>query len=357
MVTESMTSSKKHCVLVFPANGCMGYDMCRELCEGAKKEHLEEVYAVCCSSEGKWVDKLKDLGKKCKVICLDKPTDMDCWKKHVTRKVDCMMLCTDPSAMRHMKSKVAEDYADMAKAMECAVEMCHHLNCKCMVETTAYCADDSKYKMWHRIHQCIEMAAEKHFKGHCCVMYHNMMFECIMTNREELRQEKKLSWPVSPNAECCPMSMCDMACCCIEGMRECMKEMDSGSASGVMASVMQSTGMGAASKKHMKYHLTGKDMMTPQMMMDMMSQNLGQAYSYQQVDENQWKQMVQNHMGMMEIEMMMECFRMMDDGKMKHCTHDMKKLCDREPMNMADWIRKHQAEFGPGASAQSSMMM
>jgi hypothetical protein len=322
--------------------------MCRDLVEGAKKDHCEEVYAVCCSSEGKFVQKLKDLGKKCKVICLDMPSDMDCWKKQVKDKADCMMLCTDPSAMRHMKGKASEEsHADMAKAMECAVEMCQHLNCKCIVETTAYCADDSKYKMWHHIHNCMQKAMEKHFKGHCCVMYHQMMFECMMMNREELRQEKKLSWPCSPNAECCPMSMCDIACCCIDCMCECMKEMESGSASG----------MGASSKKMMKYHLTGKDMMSPQMMMEMMSKNLGQNYQYQKCDESQWKKMVQGHLCMMEIEMALECFRMMEDGKMKHCTHDMKKLTGREPMNMSDWINKHQAEFGPGASAQSSMMM
>jgi hypothetical protein len=358
MVTESMTGAKKHCVLVFPANGYMGYDMCRDLVEGAKKEHCEEVYAVCCSSEGKFVSKLKDLGKKCKVICLDMASNMDCWKKQVKDKVDCMMLCTDPSAMRHHQGKATEEsHADMAKAMECAVEMCHHLSCQCIVETTAYCADDAKYKMWHHIHNCMEKAMEKHFKGHCCVMYHQMMFECMMMNRNEIRQGMKMSWPVSQNAECCPMSMCDVACCCIEGMQHCMKEMESGSASGLIASVMSSTGMTTSSKKCSKYHLTGKDMMTPQNMMDVMSQSLGQDYKFQKCDETQWKKMVQDQLCMMEIEMALECFRMMEDGKMKHCTHDMKKLTDREPMKMADWIRKHQAEFGPGVSVESSMMM
>jgi hypothetical protein len=217
----------------------------------------------------------------------------------------------------------------MANSFECAIEMTSHMKCKSMCVSTAFCSHDSKYKCWHYIYSAIEKAAQKHFKGECSTMFCQMMFECVMLNREEIRDQKQMSWPVSAMAECCPLSMCNMSCCCIERMCQMMKMADGS----------------AASKRHQKYHLTGKHMMTPQNMVEMMSQSLNMDVKFNQMMPEEWKNMMMSHLSALEICCLLELFEMMERGELKKCTGDCEKLLGKAPMGFDMWMREHDKEF------------
>ncbi|TPX33969.1 hypothetical protein SeLEV6574_g08320, partial [Synchytrium endobioticum] len=82
----SATRSKNSTILVYPANGYMGYMICKELIHGARQNrqmlNVKEVLAVCCGEAGMY-DKLKDMGKPIKTIVLKNADNMSEWKKHM----------------------------------------------------------------------------------------------------------------------------------------------------------------------------------------------------------------------------------------------------------------------------------
>jgi len=243
------------------------------------------------------------------------------------------MLCVSPSASRYhekMGQKTADEAAQhMAKSMEMAMEMTSHMHTRCLCMATCFTAEDSKYKFWHHIYSTMEMAAKKHYKGDCCTVFNQIRFECMMHSQDEIRQNKMMSWPVSANAECCPMAMCDMCCCCISAMCHMMKEAAPETMKG----------------RHQKYHVTGMDMVSPQVMMDMMSRSLNMPVKYNQVSQDEWKGMMQERMCPLEMCCYMEVFQMMEDGKLKKCTDLCKKLTGKEPMRIDKWMKDHEADF------------
>ncbi|TPX44354.1 hypothetical protein SeMB42_g04354 [Synchytrium endobioticum] len=325
-------------VIVYPANGHIGYMICKDLVHGDHMGNVKEVLAICCG-EGGMYDKLKEMGKPIKTIVMHDADKMSDWKKHMKdRHCDVMMLCCEGAPHHHKVGMTREDekaqMMKFGKSLECAMEMTHHMRCKGVAVSTAFCADDAKYKMWNYLLKCIEKAGKKHFKGDCAVLYHNMMFEALYLNREEIMQDGTMSWPVSEDAKMCPMSLCDFTCCCVEVMCKMMKGGNKAMAHG-----------------HKEYHVTGRDKMTPADMMDMMSDSMNMDISYNEVDRKEWKRMMQDMqmLSPMQIGLCEEMFKMMEDGGLKKCTEECKKLTGRKPMEFGNWIKEHRNSFQNGS--------
>ncbi|TPX42338.1 hypothetical protein SeMB42_g05169, partial [Synchytrium endobioticum] len=334
-------SQNGHNYMVYPANGSLGYEICRELVEGEfkkgsieiqKKKRVHKVIAVCCSRDAKWVDKLKNLGGVVHVINLDNATRVESWRKALKHcNVDCMMLCTEPPNVKrrdtngHAHEMSPEQFAT---SMEVAVEMTSHLYCSCLCVSTAYCADDAKYKTWYRLYSAIDKAADRHFRGYRSVIYHNLMFEALFLNRDEILKDKKLSWPVSPSSEATPVALHDYSRCCVAVMSHMLKH--------------ETT---ALAHRRADYRVTGAARMSPQEMIDMMSSSFDKSIEYKQVQRKEWRKSAADSLSPLQIRCLEEIFDMMEDGNLHNRTKEVKHLTHKTPMSFQSWLKDHEKDF------------
>jgi len=369
---------EQHTVLVFPANSAIGYETCKGLCHGENKETVHEVLAVCNNSKDQWVDKLKEMGKHVKVICIDQPMREENWKRHLKgQRVECMMLITAPN--HHMaqgggrgrrmdetaeRGRMGEMVRNFVRSLEVPMEMAKDLKCKNLVMTMAMGANDSEYKLWHYIFQCMEKTAMKHFKAKDVMMLcHNMLFEILFLNKEEIQHRHMLPWPVSENCEACPLSLCDMGTCCASAVLEMMGEEKGGDPGErderdvIFVLDLDNADVVDALKKrgnkkmdHLK--ITGRDKMTPRDMIDAMSHGLNMDIQYHQVHANQYKSMLMRKRMMtpLQIQAIIEMFQMMEDGHLAKCSNDSDDLMDKKPEHFDKWLQDHANDFsgGPG---------
>jgi nucleoside-diphosphate-sugar epimerase len=314
--------------MVYPANGYMGYTMCKEMVRESK-----QVIAVCCGTGGMY-EKLKEMGKSVKMMMvLDDASRMSEWKKEMKDcKCDAMMLCME-GAPHHKKSEMSrgdeqEHLKKFTESMENAIEMTRHMNCKTVVMSGCIAADESKYKAWNHIYKAMEKACKKHLKGNCATVFHNMMLESLYLSRDEIMDENTLSWPVPDDVKFCPMGAEDVARCCICAMHKMMTSKTS-------------------DLKHKKYDVTGRDKMTPDDLVDMMSRVFGMEIEYNEVGRKEWRKMMEET-GMLcplEICLAEEAFEMMKKGEFKKCTDECKKLTQRKPVKCEDWLEEHKGKF------------
>jgi hypothetical protein len=319
--------------MVYPANGYMGYMMCKEMVHESKhgKMHVKEVLAVCFGNGGMY-EKLKEMRKPIKMIVLKDASRMSEWKKEMKgRECDAMMLCTEGAPHHRNQTEMArdDDVAEVLKkfteSMENAIEMTRHMNCETVAISTAFAADESKYKTWNHIYTAMEQACKKHLKGNCATLFHNMMFEALYLSREEVKRKGTLSWPASGDAKFYSLSAVDFIRCCI----------------CVMDKMMNSKSMDS---KHKKYHVTGRDKMTPCQMVASMSEVFDRDIQYNEVDCREWRKMMEK-MGLLSplaMRLVEEVFEMMDKGDLKKCTDECKKLTGRKPMNFVEWLEEHR---------------
>jgi hypothetical protein len=343
MVTDSMTKKdpkvKVHSALVFPANNPIGLDMCKDLVHGEKKERCEKVIAVCTQASDEWVEQLKMLGATCQVVILVNPVHMDSWKEALKdEKADAMLLVTVPTTAQHKDSNGhphPETPNGVAQSFERAVELAPELGVKCLLVLTAFCADDSKYKIFHEIYSAIDSCAQKHFRGKMAVLFHQLVFETLLLNHEEIRRESKLSWPVSATSQCCPLALDDVISCVSEAMYQSIGKKDAGKKD-------------APPEVPKRFYLTGSDSMTPQNMIDAMSKSYKNSIVYNKVEIHQWKHSLQGKLSPLAISLIMELFEMMEDSKLMRYSDDAEMLLGQKPGSFDKWLGKHQDDFcGP----------
>jgi hypothetical protein len=332
---SSANNSKECTIMVYPANGRMGYMMCKEMARESKdrKMKVRQVLAVCCGTGGMY-EKLKEMGKPIKMIVLEDASRMSEWKKEMKDcQCDAMTLCME-GAPHHKKSGMIRDDDErehlkkFTESMENAIEMTRHMNCKSVVMCGSIAANESKFKTWNHIYMAMEKACKKHLKGNCATVFHNLMLENLYFNREEIIQENTLSWPVPGSAKFCPMAAEDVARCCICAMHKMM---------------MNKT----IDMKHKKYHVTGRDKMTPDELVHVMPQEINIEIEFKEVDCEEWRKMMEE-MGMLcplEVCLAEEAFEMMKKGELKKCTDECKKLTERKPMKCQDWLEEHRGKF------------
>lgn len=339
-------SKKSSTIMVYPANGYIGYMICKELSSHHSSNDAQnmEVLAICCG-EGGMYDRLKDMGKPIKkIIVLNDAFRMSEWKKELKDlKCDAMMLCAEGAPQHHKTRRMAsleergkeEGLKKFTNSIENALEMARHMECKSVTVTTAFAADESNYKTWNQIYKTMEKACKKNFKGNYAVLFHNMMFECLYLNREEITRENLVSWPVSEDAKFCPMSAMDLAQCCICVMKK------------MMQNEKMIMGSGGISQTFKKFHVTGRDKMTPGDMMDMMSNSLNMELQYNEVNRKEWSRMMEKEgmLSYLEICLAEEVFDMMGRGNLKKCTDECKKLTNHTPMRCEEWLDEHRDKF------------
>ncbi|TPX47227.1 hypothetical protein SeLEV6574_g02780 [Synchytrium endobioticum] len=334
--------SKNSTILVYPANGYMGYMICKEIVHESQRKaqmrNVNEVIAVCCG-EGGMYEKLKGMGKPIKTIVMHNADNMSEWKSQMKdRKCDVMMLCMEGAPPHHKKTGMARDESGkekehvkkFAESLECAVEMTRHMHCEAVAISTAFAADDSKYKHWLHLYKSFEKAGKKYFKGECGVIFHNMMFDALYLNRDEIMRDGTISWPVAEDAKACPISAVDVARCCMEVMHKMMKG-----------------GNKTMAHRHKEYHVTGREKLTPGDMVEMMCDSFDMEIQYNEVDRKEWRKMMDKMqmLSLLDISLMEERFQMMDDGRFKKCTNECHKLIGEKPMDLGEWLDDHRDKF------------
>jgi hypothetical protein len=323
-------------IMVYPANGYMGYMMCEEMVHESKhgKMQVKEVLAVCFGTGGMY-EKLKEMGSPVKMMVLEDASRMSEWKKEMKgRECDAMMLCTEGAPHHRNQAEMGRDddvaghLKKLIESMENAIEMTRHMNCKTVTISTAFAADESKYTTWNHIYKAMEKACKKHLKGNCATLFHNMMFEALYLSRDEIIRRNSVSWPVKKDAMFCPMAAVDFVRCCICVMQKMMnnKSMDS---------------------KHKKFHVTGRDKLSSVELMDLMSDVLDMDMQYDHVDCKKWRRMIEKNGMLCPLEMRLdeEVFEMMKKGDLKKSTDECKKLTGRKPMKCEEWLEEHREMF------------
>jgi len=214
--------------------------------------------------------------------------------------------------------------------MENALHMTSELHCKAVVVSAAFAANDSKYKYWHHIYQSIERAGKKHFKGECAVLFHNLFFEALYLNRDEITRESSLSWPISEDSNACPLAMLDFARCCTTVAHKLIKHENK-----------------MMSHKHKEFLVTGREKLTPGDMTQLMADSFNMDVEYNEVDVKQWKRMIEEMriFTPLQIALIMEEFEMMEDGRLKKRTDEFKKLVGEEPIEFSEWVDENRDKF------------
>ncbi|TPX35188.1 hypothetical protein SeLEV6574_g08207 [Synchytrium endobioticum] len=244
------------------------------------------------------------------------------------------MLCTEgapPHNTTGMTCEGAKEHVKQsADLFECAMEMTRYMHCDAVAVSTAFAADDAKYKHWNHLYKSLQRACKKHFRGESCVVFHNMMFDALYLNREEIKRDGTMSWPVAEDAKACAMSGMDVTRCCMQVMQKMIK-----------------CGNQATAHLHKEYHVTGSDKLTPADMMDMMCRSFDMDIEYNEADPKEWRKMMKDMrmLSSLDICLMEEGFQMMKDGCFKKCTNECRKLTGEKPMEMGEWLDEHRDMF------------
>ncbi|TPX33788.1 hypothetical protein SeLEV6574_g08347 [Synchytrium endobioticum] len=110
---------------------------------------------------------------------------------------------------------------------------------------------------------------------------------------------------------------------------------------------MMKAGNKTMAHRHREYHVTGRDKLTPRDMMEMMSDSFDMDVDYNEVDQKEWRRMMQDMrmLSPLQICLMEEVFQMMDDGRLKKCTDECQKLTGEQPMELSEWADEHRDKF------------
>jgi len=193
------------------------------------------------------------------------------------------------------------------------------------------------------------MEMEKHFKQskieHHCIMRTSIYMQTFLLYSRYVQENGEMPLPVQ-KGKFAPISLRDVTCftvCLLSAKHGNEGERGSESRDPSRPYVLPEEHRGKC------YLLTGCELVTAPEAVERASDAIGAEIGYKQVDIREAKEILKQagKMEEVEIDVLLETYQLIEEGKYENVSHDFEKVVRKKPLKLEEFFEDHAKEFQP----------